>query len=123
MGNLIELEIAKSYEGKPYIAEKLRKIAIGSGNTSAVVYSRRLTKSQGELVGITDEIFYKWVDDGIYFGVIMNLDFTSHTIEQCFINKSKVTYGEDGRSHHIKLSPTQQEIAIFQTIMEFITKG
>jgi hypothetical protein len=115
MGVLTELDVAKAYECKQYIPEKLRKIAKGSGNTSAVVYSRRLTKSQGELVGITDEIFYKWVDDGIYWGVIMDLDFSSHTIERCYINKS----GKD----YIKLSSTQEEIAIFQTIMEFITKG
>lgn len=123
MKELNEVEIAKAYEGKPYIPEKLRKIAIGSGNTGAVVFSRRLTESQCELIGITEAIFNKWWDDGIYFGVMLNLDFSSHTIEHCYINKSKVIYDEDGRSHHIKLSSTQEEITIFQNIMEFITKG
>ena len=37
MKNLKELEIAKSYKGKAFIPEKLRKIAIGSGNTIAAV--------------------------------------------------------------------------------------
>lgn len=122
MKSLNELEIAKAYEGKPYIAEKLRKIAIGSGNTSAVVYNYRITKSQGELIGITDEIFYKWCDDGIYFGVFIDLDIASGTIEGCRINKSKLTQGEDGKSHHITLSPTQQEVKIFCNVMEFITQ-
>jgi hypothetical protein len=114
MKELIEAEIAKAYEGKTYIPKKLRKIAIGSGNTSAVVYSHRLTKYEGDLIGITDEIFYRWVDDGIYWGVIMDLDFSSHTIEHCYINKRN--------KNQEKLSSTQQELAIFQTIMEFITK-
>jgi hypothetical protein len=114
MKTLNESEIAKAYEGKPYIVEKLRKIAIGSGNTGAVVYNYRLTKSQGNLIGITDEIFYKWVDEGIHWGVMMNLDSSSHTIERCYINKRN--------NNQEKLSSTQQELAIFQTIMEFITR-
>ena len=119
---LTEIEIAKAYEGKPYIAEKLRKIAIGSGNKSAVVYNYRITESQGNLIGITDEIFNKWCEDGIYFGVIIDLDITSGTIENCRINKTKLTQGEDGKSHHTKLAPTQQEIEIFVKTMEYITQ-
>ena len=121
MKELIEAEIAKAYEGKPYIPEKIRKIAIVSGNTSAVVYNYRLTKSQGELIGITDEIFYKWVEAGIYFGVFIDLDISSNTIEGCRINKSRSTQGEDGKIHHAKLSPTQEEVRILYNVMEFIT--
>ena len=123
MKKLSELEIAKEYEGKPYIAERLRKIAIGSGNTSAVVFNYRITKSQGELIGITDEIFYKWCDDGIYFGVIIDLNLSLGTIESCRINKTKLTQGEDGKNHHIKLVPTQQELNIFVNAMNFITQN
>lgn len=112
---LTEIEIAQSYEGKPYIAEKLMKIAIGSGNTRAVVYNYRISRSQGALIGITDEIFYKWCDEGISFMVYIDFDEASGTIERCGISKSK--------GDHIKLSPTQQETTIFQTIMDFITKG
>ena len=122
MGSLTELDIAKSYEGKPYIAERLRKIAIGSGNTGAAVYNYRLSKSQGALIGITDEIFYKWCDDGIYFGVFIDLDITAGTIEHCCINKTKETQGEDGKLHQIKTAPTPQEIQIFYNVMEFITQ-
>lgn len=114
MKDLNEFEIAKAYEGKPYIADKLRKIAIGSGNTRAVVYNYRISKSQGTLIGITDEIFYKWCDDGISFIVYIDLDNASGTIERCGISKSK--------GDHIKLSPTQQEITILQRIMGFITQ-
>lgn len=114
MENLNDAMIAKAYEGKPYIAEKLRKIAIGSGNTRAVVYNYRISKSQGALIGITDEIFYKWCDDGISFMVYIDLDNASSTIERCGISKSKGDF--------IQLSPTQQEITIFQRIMDFITK-
>ena len=122
MGNLTEFEIAKAYEGKPFIAAKLRKITIGSGNTSAAVFSRRLTKSQGALIGITDEIYNKWWDDDIYWGVIISLDDSFSTIERCYINKTRLTYNDNGKGHHIKLSSTQEEITIFQTIMEFITQ-
>ena len=121
MKNFNELDIAKAYQGKPYIATKLRKIAIGSGNTRAVVYNYRITKSQGALIGITDEIFYKWCDDGIYFGVFIDLDEASGTISHCCINKTKGTHGEDGKFHHIPLSPTQQDLEIFQNVMNFIT--
>lgn len=114
MKDFNELEIAKAYEGKPYIAEKLRKIAIGSGNTRAVVYNYRMSKSQGALVGITDEIFYKWCDDGISFMVYIDLDEASGTIKCCGINKSNGDY--------VQLSPTEQEITIFQNIMNFITQ-
>lgn len=60
MENLKEQEIARPYEGKHYISEKIRKIAMGSGNTRAIIINRRITKSQGALIGITDEIFNKW---------------------------------------------------------------
>ena len=121
MQDLNEVDIAKAYEGKPYIPEKIRKIAIGSGNTSAVVYNYRITKSQGALIGITDEIFYKWCDAGIYFSIFIDLDISSNTIKGCRINKTKSTQGEDGKLHHTKLSPTQEEVRIFYNVMEFIT--
>lgn len=108
-----EVDIGQAFEGKTYIAERLRKIAIASGDTSAVVFSRRLTRSEGALIGITDEIFYKWWDDGIYFSVIINLDTSSHTIEHCYIRKSNEEY--------INIPPTQQDLVIFQNIMQFIT--
>lgn len=121
MKNLTELEIAKAYEGKPFIPEKVWKIAIGSGNTSAVVFSRRITKSQGALIGITDEIFNKWWDDGIYFGVFIDLYEASNTIAHCGIQKDKEVQ-EDGDSHFVNVDVTEQELEIFQNVMNFITE-
>ena len=67
MKKLIESDISKAYVGKHFLPDKLRNIAIGSGNTRAVVNSRRITKSQGALIGITDELFNKWWDAGNLF--------------------------------------------------------
>ena len=123
MESLKELEIAKSYEGKAFIPEKLRKIAIGSGNTRAVVFSRRITKSQGALIGITDEIFNKWWDDGIAFSVYIDLIEPANIIEACGVNKLKEAYGSDGSFQPIKLSPTQQDLEIFKNVIDYITNG
>lgn len=116
MESLKELEIAKSYEGKAFIPEKLRKIAIGSGNTRAVVFSRRITKSQGALIGITDEIFNKWWDDDIYLSFYIDFIEPDNIIEDCGIHMIK-----DGSPDFIKLNPTGQELEIFQKVMEYIT--
>jgi hypothetical protein len=122
MENLNELEIAKAYEGKPFIPEKVWKIAICSGNTQAVVYSRRIAKSQGALIGVTDDIFYKWWDDGIHVLVRVDLIEPANIIERCSIEVNKDGYREDGKHYFIKIDPTQQELEIFQNIMEYVTK-
>ena len=108
-----EVDIAQAFEGKPYIADKLRKIAIGSGNTKAIVDNYRMSKSQGALIGITDEIYYKWCDDGISFMVYIDLDEEAGTIKRCGLSKSNGDY--------IKLPVTQQDLIILQNIMQFIT--
>lgn len=123
MESLKESEIAKSYKGKAFIPEKLRKIAIGSGNSRAVVFSRRITKSQGALIGITDEIFNKWWDDGIWFGVFIDLDEASNTIEHCGIQKDKEVPTEDGGFHFVKVDVTEQDLEIFQNVMDFVTNN
>lgn len=121
MENLKESEIAKSYKGKAFIPEKLRKIAMGSGNTSALVYSRRITKSQGALIGITDEIFNKWWDDGKYFTVHIDLIEPDNVIDKCSIQMRKEGYREDGSLYFTDIDPTQQDLEIFQNVMEYIT--
>ena len=121
METLKELEISKLYEGKTFIPQKLWKIAIGSGNSRAVVFSRRISKSQGALIGITDEIFNKWWDDDIYFSVYIDLIEPSNIIEACGVNKLKGAYITDGSFQPIKLSPTHQELEIFQNVMDYIT--
>ena len=117
-----ELEIAKAYEGKPFIPQKVWRIAVGSGNTQAVVYSRRIAKSQGALIGVTDDIFNKWWDDGIHVLVRINLIEPANIIENCSIEVNKDGCREDGSHCFIKIEPTQQELEIFQNIVEFITK-
>ena len=116
MENFKASEIAKSYEGKSFIPEKLRKIAIGSGNSRAVVFSRRITKSQGALIGITDEIFNKWWDDGIAFSVYIDLIEPANIIEACGIKMIK-----DSDPDFIEIDPTEQELEIFKKVMEYIT--
>ena len=116
MENLKELEIAKSYEGKTFIPQKLWKIAIGSGNTRAVVFSRRISKPQGALIGITDEIFNKWWDDGIAFSVYIDLIEPANIIEACGIKMIK-----DSDPGFIEIDPTEQELEIFKKVMEYIT--
>lgn len=121
MENLKAFEIAKSYKGKAFIPEKLRKIAMGSGNTMALVYSRRITKSQGALIGITDEIFNKWWDDGKYFTVYIDLIEPDNVIDECSIQMRKEGYREDGSLYFTDIDPTQQDLEIFQNVMEYIT--
>lgn len=121
MDKLNEAEIAKAYEGKRFIATKLWKIAIGSGNTRAVVFSRRITKGQGMLIGITDEIINKWWDDDIYYSVFIDIDESSNTIKHCGIRKDNEVRKEDGGFHFVKVDVTEQELVIFQNVMDYIT--
>jgi hypothetical protein len=123
MESLKESEIAKFYKGKAFIPEKLRKIAIGSGNSRAVVFSRRITKSQGALIGITDDIFNKWWDDGIWFGVFIDLDEASESIVRCGIFKDREEHKEDGSICFVITGATEQELEIFQNVMNFITNN
>ena len=116
MESLKESEIAKSYKGKAFIPEKLRKIAIGSGNTRAVVFSRRITKSQGALIGITDEIFNKWWDDDIYLSFYIDFIEPANIIEECGIQMIK-----NSSPDFIEIDPTGQELEIFKNVMEYIT--
>lgn len=116
MENFKALEIAKSYEGKAFIPEKLRKIAIGSGNSRAVVFSRRITKSQGALIGITDDIFNKWWDDDIYRSFYIDFIEPDNIIKACGIQMIK-----DSDPDFIEINPTGQELVIFKNVMEYIT--
>ena len=116
-----EKEITLAYKGKPFSPGKLRKIAMGSGDARAAVYSRRITRSQGELIGITDEIFNKWWDDGIYFTVYIDIIDSDNIIEDCGIQMSKDGYREDGSPCFIKIDPRNQDLEIYYRIMHYIT--
>ena len=112
MKKLTETDISKAYEGKQFVPDKLRKIAIGSGNTRAVVYSRRITKSQGALIGITDELFNT---------VYIDLVEPENIIERCGVRMSKLEKQQNGNSCFTDIETTQQGLQIFQNIMEYIT--
>ena len=121
MKKLTETDISKAYEGKQFVPDKLRKIAIGSGNTRAVVYSRRITQSQGALIGITDELFNKWWDEDTHFAVYIDLAEPDNIIERCSVRMSKLEDQENGNSCFTDIETTQQGLQIFQNIMEYIT--
>lgn len=120
MKTLNELEIAKAYEGKPYIIEKVRKIATGT-LTGATFYSRRIVQRYGHMIGITDEIFEKWWDDGIHVLVFMEFDDESQTIKNCKFVKGKWIDNGGGKFQRSSLTPTQEDLRIFHNAMEFIT--
>ena len=94
----------------------------GSGNTRAVVYSRRITQSQGALIGITDELFNKWWDEETHFAVYIDLAEPDNIIERCSVRMSKLENQENGNSCFIDIETTQQGLQIFQNIMEYITE-
>ena len=113
MKRFSEAEIAKVYEGKPYNRNSLRKIAMGYGESGAIVYYGRLSKPLFELFGITESLLDTWLHNGINYSVVMDLDEASETIKRCHIAKT---------NNNDRLTPTQQEIEIFQKIMGYITK-
>ena len=115
MKELTESEIAKAYVGKPYSSDHLRRIASGT-QTGAVVFSRRITRSQGALIGITDELFERWWDAGIYVSVFIELDEDSQTIKKCRFVKDKESDGKFS-----SLTPTNEDLGIFHNVMEYIT--
>lgn len=120
MKDLIEADIAKAYVGKPCNIDHLRLIAMGS-QSGAVVYNRRITKSQGALVGITDEIFERWWDADISVMVHIELDEESQLITECIFDKYTVTEIEHRKYHFSSLTPTEEDLRIFLNIMEYVT--
>lgn len=120
MERLNEAEIAKYYEGKSFICEKVSRLMMGT-QSGAVLYSRHIHKSQGALIGITDEIFEQWWDDCIHFFVYVDLDDEAQTITKCWMEKKRITFDPSDKSQHTTLKPTQEDLEIFRNVMEFIT--
>ena len=115
MKELTEADIAKAYVGKPYNTDHLRRIAMGT-QTGAVVFSRRITRSQGALIGITDELFERWWDANIYVSVFIELDEDSQIVKKCEFVKDKESDGKFS-----SLTPTEEDLRIFRNVMEYIT--
>lgn len=84
--------------------------------TGAVVFSRRITRSQGALIGITDEIFDRWWDADVYVKICIELDEESQTIKECIFDK--YTAADIGFS---SLTPTEKDLRIFLNVMEYVT--
>ena len=122
MKKLTETDISTAYEGKHFIPDKLRNIAIGSGNTRAVVYSRRITKSQGALIGITEELFNKWWNEEMHFAVYIDLVEPDTIIGRCCVRMSKLENQHNVNSGFTDIETTQEGLQIFQNIMKYITE-
>lgn len=120
MKELNEAEIAKAYIGKSYNIDHLRKVAMGT-QSGAVVFSRRITRSQGALIGITDEIFDRWWDADVYVKICIELDEESQTIEECIFDKYTSTDKGNGKFQFSSLTPTEEDLRIFLNVMEYIT--
>lgn len=115
MTKLTVAEIAKSYEGKPYNFDHMRRIASGYGDTGAVIPYTRLSKKDFDLFGITEALLNYWFSHGIFYAVFLDLDEKSQTITECVLVKRN--------NKGTLLTPTQQEVRIFRRIMDYITKG
>lgn len=120
MKELNEAEIAKAYIGKPYNIDHLRKVAMGT-QSGAVVFSRRITRSQGALIGITDEIYERWWDADAYVKICIELDEETQTIKECIFDKSTVIGEKNGLPQFGRLTPTEEDLRIFLNVMEYVT--
>lgn len=114
MEELTEMQVAEHYVGKPYIIDNLKRVAMGSGNSDAIVYYGRLSKTYFDLFGITEANLNEWTSKDIFFSVFITLDESTETVKECKIAK---TIADD------VLPPSQNEIQIFIRIMDYITKG
>lgn len=114
---LDEREIAKSYIGKPYLDEKLQKIAHPNGcdKSQYLCHNADFTEEHFKLFGVTPRLNEIWQ----YYGH----DFTVYIytkdglINDCRIYKARVTWS----GHCYPCQATQQEIRIFRRIMDYIT--
>ena len=120
MKELTEAAIAKAYVGKPYNTDHLRRIAMGT-QTGAVVFSRRITRSQGALIGLTDELFERWWDADVYVKVSIELDEESQIIKECVFDKYTSTDIGNGKFQFSSLTPTEEDLRIFHNVMEYVT--
>lgn len=120
MESLNEAESAATYQGKPFTPEKVRKLMRGT-QSGVVLYSRHIHKSQGALIGITDEIYERWWNEDIHFFVYVDLDDETQTITKCWLQKKRITFDSPDGSQHTTLKPTIEDLEIFRNVMEFIT--
>ena len=113
---LDEREIARSYIGKPYSAEKLQEIAYPNGcNKSQYMCCNADFKEEHfKLFGVTPRLNEIWQDYGTDFTVY--IDIENGVIKDCRLYKARVTWC--GRCNPNK--PTPQEIRIFKRIMDYV---
>lgn len=119
MKTLNDVEIAKSYAGKTFDAEKVKEIfdynGLHSGLSNYIATCFHLDKETREKFGITPLLHERWGYTGIDFSVI--LDVLNDEIKECHIYKCK-----DTDFNSFVRTPSQQEIRIFRRIMDYITK-
>lgn len=111
---LDEREIARSYIGKPYSAEKLQEIAYPNRENEYICCNTDFKEEHFELFGVTPRLNETWQYYGHDFSVY--IDVKDGAIKDCRIYKARVTWG--GRCNPCKA--TQQEMRIFKRIMDYI---
>ena len=135
MVKLDERELTRSYIGRTCCAEKLAEIFNGNGTHHVDMYENgkvhripdcamyisdchNYTEELRYTFGITPTLFERWGFHGIEFDI--NIFLKDGKIAMCSISKCKCTYGHGRGSGH-SLSLTQQELRIFQRVMDCVT--
>lgn len=119
MKKLDELEIARSYIGKPYDIEKLSKVSYKNGDNRYIADCHNYKEELLYLFGITSTLLERWGFYGIEFSVFINIK--GNEIESCGMDKCKYSCSGHGRPKVKVLHPTQQELRVFKRVMEYIT--
>ena len=119
MNRLDDIEIARSYIGKPYDEQRLLTLAYKVGDHRYITDCHNYKKEQQVLFGITPALFEKWGFYGIEVSVFINVK--NNIIDGCGIDKCRDTCCGHGRPTVKVFQPTQQEIRLFKRIMEYIT--
>lgn len=117
---LIASEIISAYEGKKFVPDKVRKVAMGT-QVGATFSNRRIAQKYGHMVGITDELYEKWWDDDDNVSIVMEFDDPTLTIKKIeFFKDQFITIGDKQYKKIVK-EPTQEDLQVFKNILEFIT--
>lgn len=119
MVKLDEIEIARSYIGKPYDEQRLLTVAYKVNDHRYITDCHNYKKEQQDFFGITSALLEKWGFYGIEVSVFINIK--NNIIVGCGMDKCRDTCYGHGRPASKVLKPTQQEIRLFKRIMEYIT--
>lgn len=116
MQKLDEIEIARSYIGKACNLERYSELF----NKASIFYCCHCDNRIKREFGITPAIYIGWEQRGIDFKIRASV--SDGAISHCCIIKYKDNNsGLYVRSSANALKPTQQELRIFKSILEYIT--